>query len=233
MREMKTQNRAIFLRAGIFIGFVLVAMVLGLILPLPSVQQIQEAARGAGLVGAILFILAYGLITLTPFPKSVISVAAGVTWGFGVGLGLVYVGALLGATLAFVVGRTLGRDAVEKFTGARIDRLSEVLRRRGLLTVIGARLVPVLPFTVLNYAAGLTSLRRRDYALGTMIGIIPGTMAYVALGAFGITFGWQFDVAAGALGLLTLAGTFAGFRARRRNHLAVDSADTGQGVSDA
>lgn len=223
---MMTQKRAVLLRAGIFIGFVLTVMVLGFILPLPSVQHLQTAARGAGLGGAAIFIVSYGLITLTPLPKSVLSIAAGVIWGLGIGLLLVYLGAMLGATVAFAIGRTFGRAAVERFSGARIDRIEHLLRRRGLVAVIGARLIPLVPFTVLNYAAGLTTIRLRDYVLGTMIGIIPGTTAYVALGAFGTNFGWQFDLAAWVIGLLTLAAIFAGIRTRRRNRSAVDSAES-------
>lgn len=228
MAGMRTQNRAVLWRAGILAGFLIVVIVLGLTVPLPSVQQIRQDARGAGFAGAALFVVLYAVVTLTPIPKSVISIAAGVTWGLGIGLGLVYVGALLGATFAFALGRALGRDAVERFTGARVEKVDTILRRRGLLTVIGARLIPVLPFTVINYAAGLTSLRRRDYAIGTMVGIIPGTMSYVALGAFGTTVGWGFYLAAGVLGLLTLAGVFVGYRARRSNRRNAAPGDSSQ-----
>ena len=228
MAEMTTQNRAVLWRAVILAGFLIVVIVLGLTVPLPSVTQIRQDARVAGFGGAVLFVVIYALVTLTPIPKSVISIAAGVTWGLGIGLGLVYVGALLGATLAFALGRALGRDAVERFTGARVEKVDTILRRRGLLTVIGARLIPVLPFTVINYVAGLTSLRRRDYAIGTMVGIIPGTMSYVALGAFGTTVGWGFYLAAGVLGLLTLAGVFVGYRARRSNRRNAAPGDSSQ-----
>ena len=129
---------------------------------------------------------------------------------------LVYLAALLGAPLAFVVGRYLGRDAVERFTGARVARVDELLRRHGLATVIGARLIPVLPFTVINYTAGLTAVRRGDYALGTALGIIPGTLAYVAIGAFGFELGWPFWLAVGGLGGLSVTGLLLANRARRR-----------------
>jgi len=145
----------------------------------------------------------------------VLSIAAGLTWGFTMGAALVYVGALLGATLAFLIGRVLGREAVERFTGARVARVDELLRRRGLATVIGARLIPVLPFTAINYAAGLTSVRRRDYALGTAVGIIPGTLSYVAVGAFGLSPGWPLWIALGVLGGLSVLGLVLGIRARR------------------
>ncbi|MGE3194540.1 MAG: TVP38/TMEM64 family protein [Microbacteriaceae bacterium] len=183
-------------------------------------EAIQAAAAGTGWWGAAVFVLAYGLVTLTPIPKNVVSVAAGLTWGLGLGVALVYAGALIGAALAFAIGRALGREAVERFTGARVARVDDILRRRGLMALIGVRLVPVLPFTVINYSAGLTAVRPRDYAIGTMVGIVPGTVAYVAVGAFGTTLGWPFYVAAGALGILTLAGVVYSVITRRTRRSA-------------
>jgi uncharacterized membrane protein YdjX (TVP38/TMEM64 family) len=203
--------------------FIVAVIVVGIVVPVPSVDQIRAAADSAGTAGGVVFVLGYALLTLTPMPKNVLSMAAGLTWGFAGGSVLVYLGALLGATLAFMIGRSLGRDAVERFTGARVARVDELLRRQGLATVIGARLIPVLPFTAINYAAGLTAVRRGDYALGTALGIIPGTLAYVALGAFGFELGWPFWLAVGALGGLTVIGVFIADRARRRTRAASDA----------
>lgn len=213
---MQTSNRAVIWRAAIFVAFIIVVAVVGLTVPLPSVGEIRAAAADAGWRGAVAFVVAYGLVTLTPIPKNVVSIAAGITWGLGVGVILVYLGALIGAALAFAIGRGLGRDAVERFTGARVARVDDVLRRRGVLALIGVRLVPALPFTVINYTAGLTSVRGRDYAVGTMVGILPGTIAYVAVGAYGTTLGWPFYVAAGVLGLLTIGGVIYSVRLGRR-----------------
>ncbi len=101
-------------------------------------------------------------------------------FGLAAGIAIVLVAAVLGAIVAFGLGRTLGRDAVQRFTGTRVARVDALLRRRGILAVIGLRLVPVVPFTAVNYAAGLTSVGVRDYVLGTAVGIVPGTVAYVA-----------------------------------------------------
>lgn len=196
--------------------FLAIAVAIGLLVPLPSAEEIRAQAERAGWLGAVLFVLAYGVITLTPVPKNVIGIAAGLVWGFGLGAALVYLGALLGAAGAFAIGRALGREAVESFTGARIGRVDDLLRRRGLVSVIGARLIPVLPFTVINYTASLTAVSRRDYAIGTAVGIIPGTLAFVAIGAFGFESGPGLTIALTALGLLTLIGVAVGFRNRRK-----------------
>ena len=221
--SIRGHRRALW-RLSVLAVFIVVVIVVGLVVPVPGAQEIRAAADSAGPAGGVIFVLGYAALTLTPIPKNVLSIAAGLTWGFVGGSLLVYLGALLGATLAFVIGRSLGRDAVERFTGARVTRVDELLRRQGLATVIGARLIPVLPFTAINYAAGLTAVRRGDYALGTALGVIPGTLAYVALGAFGLELGWPFWLAVGVLGGLTVIGVFFANRARRTTQSPTEEA---------
>lgn len=213
---MDTSRTAILWRAGVFMGLLITAVIVAFTVPLPSIDQIRLWIDGAGFWGEVGFVLGYALITLTPVPKNVLSIAAGFAWGLALGVGLVLVGALLGAALAFVLGRALGRDAIERFTGARVKAVDELLQRRGLLSMIGVRLIPVLPFTVINYAAGLTAVRVRDYALGTAIGIIPGTVSYVAVGAYGAELNGGFFVALGVLGVLTIGGILVAYRWRRK-----------------
>jgi uncharacterized membrane protein YdjX (TVP38/TMEM64 family) len=197
--------------------FVALVGTVGFLFAPTDLQAVRDWAAGLGAGGAILFVLGYAALTLTPVPKNLLTIAAGLVWGFWLALALVYVGALLGATASFVIGRALGREAVERLTGARVARLDAALAQRGFLAVLGARLVPIIPFTLINYGAGLTAVRRRDYALGTAIGIIPGSAAYVALGAFGLELGPPFWIALAVLGVLMLGGVVAATVIRRRN----------------
>lgn len=196
--------------------FVALVGTVGFLFAPTDLQAVRDWASGLGAGGAVLFVLGYAALTLTPVPKNLLTIAAGLVWGFWFALALVYIGALLGAAASFVIGRALGREAVERLTGARVARLDAALAHRGLLAVLGARLVPVIPFTLINYGAGLTAVRRRDYALGTALGIIPGSAAYVALGAFGFELGTPFWVALGVLGVLALGGVVAATILRRR-----------------
>lgn len=210
-------RRAVLGRAVALFVFIVVATLIGVFVPLPTVSSLRLAAAPAGAWGAIVFVLGYAIVTLTPVPKGALSILAGLVWGFWGGVLIVYIGALLGAGAAFLLGRWLGREAIERFTGTRVARVDGLLRRRGFLALLGARLVPVIPFTVINYAAGLTAVRRRDYALATAVGIIPGDLAYVAIGAYGFQLGWGFWVAVSALGLLTVGGAIVGIRAKKRS----------------
>ncbi|MGP5164723.1 TVP38/TMEM64 family protein [Arthrobacter rhombi] len=212
---MNGRRRAL-VRLTVLVVLLAILSVLVLRLPLPGLEELRTSLRGTGGWGMSVFVLGYAALTLSPVPKSVLSVAAGLVFGFWAGIGLVYGGAMLGAAGAFWLGRWLGRDAVEKFTGTRVRRVDDALRRRGTLSVIGLRLVPVLPFTAINYAAGLTSISWGSYFLGTALGILPGTAAYVTLGAYGTDPGWQLELAAAVLGVLILGGVlFAAWKHRK------------------
>lgn len=212
-------HRAV-LRLGSLLLLVAAAAVAVLVFPLPPVEEVRSYFGGTGWWGPAAFILAYAALTLAPVPKNVLSIAAGLVFGLGGGIAVVYSGAMLGSAAAFWLGRWLGREAVEKFTGTRVEKVDRLLRRRGMAAMIGVRLVPVLPFTAINYAAGLTSLGWWHYVFGTAIGILPGTVSFVALGAFGLKPGWQLDLALGALGVLTLAGLVVAVRRRHKGKAA-------------
>ncbi|WP_434992818.1 TVP38/TMEM64 family protein [Arthrobacter sp. Ld5] len=206
------------IRRVLLLGAILViATVVVLMVPLPDVDELRTMVDRAGWWGPVGFVLGYAALTLGPVPKSVLSIGAGVLFGFLPGLLLVYLAALIGAIAAFWLGRLLGRDAVEKFTGARVGKVDAVLSRGGFVAVVGVRLVPVLPFTAINYSAGLTALGWWPYLLGTMVGILPGTASFLALGAYGPDFGWPAALAAATLAALTLASLVYALRVRRRN----------------
>jgi len=215
MGGMNKSRASILWRAGTLVVVIAAAIIVALSVQLPSLEEIRSWIDAAGFWGAAGFVVGYALVTLTPVPKNVVSIAAGFAWGLALGVGLVMLGALLGAALAFILGRLLGRDAVERFTGAKVKVIDDMLRRRGLLSMIGVRLIPVLPFTVINYVAGLTAVRIRDYALGTVIGMIPGTISYVAVGAYGAELNGGFFVALGVLGVLTVGGIVVAYRWRK------------------
>ena len=220
---MRNSLAWILWRAGGFVALVLAAVVVALTVPIPTVDQVRDVVSNSGVGGAALFVAIYALMTLLPVPKSVLSIASGIIWGLVGGVALVYIGALFGAALAFLLGRALGRDAIERFTGARVSAVDDVLRNRGFLSVVGVRLIPVIPFTVINYAAGLSAVRLRDYAFGTLLGIIPGTIAFVAVGAFGAQLDGGFYFAIGALGVLTIGGVVATHVVRNRHRVRANA----------
>lgn len=180
---------------------------------IPTIDDVRAVTGSTGWVGPAAFAALYALLTLTPAPATVLSIGAGVLFGVPGGVGVVMAGALLGAATAFGLSRTLGRTAVRQVDSDRLRRLDALVARHGLLAVISARLFPLLPFGLLNYACGLTAVRPRDYLLGTAIGSLPPAAVFVTLGAYGTTPGAApFVLALGGMALLTIIATIAARR---------------------
>jgi uncharacterized membrane protein YdjX (TVP38/TMEM64 family) len=154
--------------------------------------HVQDAVKAAlvwigklGPWGPVIFVGIYVVATVLFIPGSVLTLGAGAVFGVVLGSVLVSISATLGATAAFLVGRYLARDAIarkieknEKF--AAIDR---AVADEGWKIVFLTRLSPVFPFTLLNYAFGLTRVKLSHYVLASWIGMMPGTVMYVYLGS--------------------------------------------------
>lgn len=216
-RGGRPAGRAVWARLAVLVVLLTMAAAVAGLVGLPDPTQIRADIAAAGSAAPVLFVLVYAVATLAPLPKNVLAVVAGLLFGLVVGVMVVLLAAMLGALAAFGLGRLLGRGAVERITGTRVARVDALLRRRGVLAVVAVRLVPVLPFTAINYAAGLTAVRTRDYVVGTALGMIPGTVSYTALGAYGTSPGsWPFILAVVGLVILTVGGGTVGRRHRRR-----------------
>ena len=137
-----------------------------------------------GPIAPLVFILLYIVVTVAFIPASVVTLGAGVVFGVVKGSLFVFVGAMFGATAAFLVGRYIARDWVaNKIAGNdRFKAIDEAIGREGRKIIFLIRLSPAFPFNLLNYALGLTQVSLKDYVLGTT-GIIPGTIMYVYLGS--------------------------------------------------
>jgi uncharacterized membrane protein YdjX (TVP38/TMEM64 family) len=133
----------------------------------------------------LLFILIYAFATVLGLPGSPFTLAAAILFGFWKGLIAVLIGANAGAALAFLCARYLARDWIEKRVKARVTlaNFDQAIKRSGWRIVLLLRLAPIFPFNALNYALGLSGISFRDYLIATIIGIIPGTIAYIYVGS--------------------------------------------------
>ncbi len=137
-----------------------------------------------GAVGALAFIGLYIIATVAFLPGSILTLGAGVIFGVVWGSLYVFVGATLGATAAFLVGRYLARGWVaNKIAGnKKFAAIDQAVGTEGLKIVLLTRLSPVFPFNLLNYAFGITGVSLKDYFIGS-VGMIPGTIMYVYIGS--------------------------------------------------
>lgn len=124
------------------------------------------------------FVAAYAAAVTFGLPASPFTLAGGALFGFWRGFLLNWLGAVLGAFLAFLFASALCGDACRALLGRRAEALDRLATEHGFLGTLRLRLIPVVPFSLLNFAAALAGVRRRDYFLATALGIIPGTAVY-------------------------------------------------------
>ncbi len=150
-----------------------------------TLRQVLAWMRALGPWGPVLFVAVYVLATVLLVPGSILTLGAGAVYGVGYGSLIVSLASTLGATAAFLVGRHLARDAVARRVAAnpRFAALDQAVADEGWKIVVLTRLSPVFPFTLLNYAFGLTRVPLREYALASWLGMMPGTVLYVYLGS--------------------------------------------------
>jgi uncharacterized membrane protein YdjX (TVP38/TMEM64 family) len=191
------------------------------------------AARDGGLPGRLAYALLYLVAGLLMMPAGPLTVGAGHAFGPLVGVLVAAPATCLASCLPFLLGRTLLRGPVSRGL-ARIDDwplLAEAIRRSGFQVVALLRATPVVPFPVLNYFVGATPLRLRDFAAGSFVGMLPGTIIYAWLGSLlpdprQAVGGVRFD-SWGLLAGLALLTVIVGLLARRalRRALAEARAD--------
>ncbi len=187
-----------------------VGVVSAQVVRLPGLTQLRVDVHQLGVLGPIAFIAIYLASTLVFLPKAVLSILAGAVFGLPLGVIFVMIGALLGAILAFLSSRVLARQPVERLAGKHLAQLDEMVAENAFVGIVLARLIPIIPFTLLNYAAGLTAVQLRIFTGATFVGMIPGSVAYVSIGAFGLhPRSWQFLAAVIGLALLTIIGAIA------------------------
>jgi uncharacterized membrane protein YdjX (TVP38/TMEM64 family) len=173
----------VWLRAAVLGVLVAIGCVLALVVELPDVDAARAWVSGAGGAGWTAMVLGLALVLLTPVPRSAVSALVGLVAGFGPGLAVALAGGLLAALAAFGLSRTLGRSAAARLAGSRLARVDALMERRGFVAVLAGRLLPMVPFVVLSYGAGLTAIRWVPYAAGTALGLIPSTVVQVGIGA--------------------------------------------------
>lgn len=151
---------------------------------------------GLGVWGPVAYIVLYAVSVVLFVPGAILTLAGGAIFGIGAGTVYVFIAAVLGSGSAFLVARYLARSAVEKrlANAPKFAAIDEAVGQQGLKITFLLRLSPVFPFSLLNYALGLTRVTFRDYMLASF-GMLPGTLLYVY---YGKLFGEVAEIASGA-----------------------------------
>jgi phospholipase D1/2 len=230
-RELPPTHPRRRLRAGIAIGVVLLVLAgLGVAWRTTAVGQLMAPSTIIGFVGPFLRgplgplagIAAYMLGGLVVMPLTLLHIQTGLLFGPVTGFLVALSGALLSALLSYGCGRALGAHAVRRVVGRDRLRALRGLQTSGALAIAAFRLLPVAPFTMVNLAAGAARLPVSPYLVGTLIGVLPGTLT-LTLFASGIAAairnpspGFVASVIAGLVALVIVATSLYRFVRRRQ-----------------
>lgn len=150
--------------------------------PQLDAEQIREWARAAGPWFPIMFFVAHALVTVA-LPRIAFTLSAGFLFGPVTGTAVAVSATTASAALAFLLVRAIGRDAIAaRLTHPAVAAVDRRLARRGWLAVGSLRLIGPVPFPLVNYCAGVSSIRIVPYLIATAVGVVPGTIAVVVLG---------------------------------------------------
>ena len=181
MVEKSTKkSKNALLRAVIFICFIAACI---LILRFTSVkeyiniQTLSSFIDSSGIWAPVVYILIYAVGVCIFLPGTLLTGIGAAVFGPYYGFIYVWIGAMIGSSGAFFIGRTLGRDYAATLVGEKLKRYDNAIERNGFATVLYLRLV-YFPFTPMNFGMGLTRVRFMDYFLGTGLGIIVGTFIF-------------------------------------------------------
>jgi len=149
-------------------------------------EQLRLTLRHAGVWAPIIYIVLYTVSTILVLPSTVLNLAGGAIFGPWLGTLWTSIGAIIAAIVAFAFTRTIGRTLVEKRLAGRWQAIDAEIRQGGVFYMCSIRLLPIIPYGLVNFAAGLTSISFKDYLIGTSLGTVPGVLPFVMLGSSGL-----------------------------------------------
>jgi uncharacterized membrane protein YdjX (TVP38/TMEM64 family) len=174
------RSRKAAIKAAILVGFIIGAIVLIRHTSIKSYLTAENLGRllaAAGIWAPMIFIVIYAVGVCLFLPGTLLTGLGAAIFGAYRGFVYVWIGAMFGASAAFFIGRTLGRDFAASLIGDRLQKYDDAIERNGFATVLYLRLI-YFPFTPMNFGMGLTKVHFKDYLFGTGLGIIVGTFIF-------------------------------------------------------
>jgi len=180
IQQPRANRKKAMIKALIFIAFIIGAIALVRLTPIKGYLTADALGRfldAAGFWAPLLFMLVYAVGVCLFIPGTLLTGLGAAIFGAYWGFLYVWVGAMFGASAAFWIGRTLGREFAASLIGDKLRRYDDAVERNGFATVLYLRLV-YFPFTPMNFGMGLTKVHFWDYFFGTGLGIIVGTFVF-------------------------------------------------------
>lgn len=159
------------------------------ILYFSELSQIKTFILSYGVYAPLVFIILFTIVPLTLFPDALLAIAGGLIFGLYEGSLYIMIGALCGATLSFFIARYYSVWIKTKLQNKKFLNIDQAVKKNGFLIIFLLRLIPLVPFDIISYSAGLCSIRYKDFILATFFGIIPGVFVYANIGAQSLNIG--------------------------------------------
>ncbi|MER2514786.1 MAG: VTT domain-containing protein [Nitrosomonas ureae] len=183
MTVQETDLAALKKRAWLLVLLILSLIGLGLAWRWTSLGEWLDIKRLVGFlreqggsIGPLAALAWVALSSVVAIPLAVIIMVSAIAFGPWYGIAYALTGASLGAIISYWVGSALGHEALCRLAGERVNQMSSRLAKRGILSVIAIRMVPIAPFAIINMIAGTTHIRLADFFFGTWLGMLPGAL---------------------------------------------------------
>ena len=180
IQDTRASRKKAVVKAALFLLFIVVAVYVIRFTPVKgylTAESLGGFLDKAGIWAPIVYVVVYAVGVCLFLPGTLLTGLGAAIFGAYWGFLYVWVGAMLGASAAFLIGRTLGREFAAALIGDRLKKYDDAIERNGFATVLYLRLV-YFPFTPMNFGMGLTKVRFWDYFFGTGLGIIVGTFIF-------------------------------------------------------
>jgi uncharacterized membrane protein YdjX (TVP38/TMEM64 family) len=174
-----------------------------------NIEDLQAMLAKAGIWAPIIYMVVYTVATILVLPSTALNLAGGALFGPWLGTLWTTIAAIIAAVVAFAFTRTIGRQLVAKRLAGYWQTIDAEIHQGGLFYMFSIRLLPIIPYGLVNFAAGLTSISFRDYFIGTALGTLPGVLPFVLLGSSGLKT-LQTGQVLPLFGALTLIGILVG-----------------------
>jgi len=159
------------------------------VLSYAQVEAIKIFVLSFGIYAPLIFIVLFTLAPLIFFPDGILALSGGLIFGFGWGSFYIIIGALCGGTLSFYLARMYGTKMHEKLANEKLINFQKSVKKHGFIMILLLRLVPLVPFNIISYSAGFSTIRYRDFIFATLLGMSPGVLVYANIGAQSLSFG--------------------------------------------
>ncbi|MBY6036891.1 TVP38/TMEM64 family protein [Fictibacillus nanhaiensis] len=177
-------KKSAWMKITFLLAVVMIFLALNHYVFMVSPMSLRDLVLSFGMIAPFIFIAINVIRPLTLFPISVLSLAGGLAFGALWGTIYTVFSATIGAILSFYMAKHLGSRMLKKKTtvSLRMELWQKQMKEKGFFYILLLRIIPVLNFDLVSYAAGISKLKLRSYIFATMLGVLPGTLAYNLLG---------------------------------------------------